>query len=109
MRPLGLVTPEGDRVAVLVELVRVADPTALDLAEDLRFADGEQAPRFVSVPVAERQRRGTDQGRRREVRTSPAGGQGGRVRLGDFWIPTSRRPRGVRDEVGARGLAGLTP
>jgi hypothetical protein len=44
MGAFGLMASERDRVAVLVELVRVANPPALDLAQDLGLPDVEQAP-----------------------------------------------------------------
>lgn len=57
MGTLGLVTPERDRISVLIELVRVANAATLDLAEDLRLADVEQAPRLVGDRVPQRQPR----------------------------------------------------
>ena len=47
-----MVTSKRNRVAFLVELVRVANAPAFDLAEDLGLADVEQAPRLVGASVA---------------------------------------------------------
>jgi hypothetical protein len=105
----GLMTPERGGVAVLIELVRVANAPAFDLAEDLRFADGEQAARLVGAAIAKGQGRCTDQRRRLEVRASPAGSQGRRLRLGDLGIPTARQPGEVCDEISTGGLPGLAP
>ena len=48
----GMVSAERDGIAVLIDFVRVAHSTSLDLAGDLGFADLEWPPRVVGATGA---------------------------------------------------------